>query len=77
MTDYGIDDDLIKKLADTIPISSSALFLLLRKVQPGKGAGRIQGRTRHHPALLRSLAEQEEQLRKALASEPAVAAPAA
>ncbi|KAA0698012.1 DUF1269 domain-containing protein [Neorhizobium sp. P12A] len=36
MTDYGIDDNLIKKLADTIPANSSALFLLVRKAQPEK-----------------------------------------
>ncbi|EJJ25012.1 DUF1269 domain-containing protein [Rhizobium sp. CF142] len=76
MTDYGIDDDLIKKLADTIPINSSALFLLLRKVQPEKVLAEFKG---EHATILRSSLspEQEEQLRKALATEPAVATPAA
>ena len=76
MTDYGIDDDMIKKLADTIPINSSALFLLLRKVQPEKVLAEFKG---EHATILRSSLspEQEEQLRKALASEPVVATPAA
>lgn len=76
MTDYGIDDDLIKKLADTIPINSSALFLLLRKVQPEKVLAEFKG---EHATILRSSLspEQEEQLRKALAAEPVVATPAA
>ena len=67
MTDYGIDDDLIKKLADTIPVNSSALFLLLRKVQPEKVLAEFKG---EHATILRtSLSpEQEEQLRKALAT---------
>jgi uncharacterized membrane protein len=75
MTDYGIDDDLIKKLADTIPVNSSALFLLLRKVQPEKVLAEFKG---EHATILRSSLspEQEEQLRKALATEP-MATPAA
>lgn len=76
MTDYGINDDLIKKLADTIPVNSSALFLLLRKVQAEKVLAEFHGQ---NATILRtSLSpEQEEQLRKALATQPAVATPAA
>jgi uncharacterized membrane protein len=76
MTDYGIDDDLIKKRADTIPVNSSALFLLLRKVQPEKVLAEFKG---EHATILRSSLspEQEEQLRKAMATEPVVATPAA
>ncbi|MBN9132106.1 MAG: DUF1269 domain-containing protein [Nitrosospira multiformis] len=36
LSDYGINDDFIKSLADTIPHNSSALFILVRKVQPEK-----------------------------------------
>ncbi|MDE1994700.1 MAG: DUF1269 domain-containing protein [Rhizobiaceae bacterium] len=36
VVDYGIDDNLIKHLAETIPVNSSALFLLVRKAQPEK-----------------------------------------
>lgn len=65
MADYGIDDDLIKKLADTIPARSSALFLLIRKVQPEKVLAEFKG---DHARLLRtSLSpEQEARLRQAL-----------
>ncbi|MFJ6322941.1 MULTISPECIES: DUF1269 domain-containing protein [unclassified Rhizobium] len=65
MADYGIDDDLIKKLADTIPAKSSALFLLIRKVQPEKVLAEFKG---DHARLLRtSLSpEQETRLRQAL-----------
>ncbi|MBA8841930.1 MULTISPECIES: DUF1269 domain-containing protein [unclassified Ochrobactrum] len=33
LTDYGIDDNFIRALGETIPQNSSALFVLLRKVQ--------------------------------------------
>ena len=36
MTDYGIDDDFIRSLGETIPANSSALFILVRKAQPEK-----------------------------------------
>lgn len=36
LADYGINDDLIKEVADTIKLNSSALFLLVRKAQPEK-----------------------------------------
>ncbi|MDE1995981.1 MAG: DUF1269 domain-containing protein [Rhizobiaceae bacterium] len=70
MTDYGIDDDLIKSLAETIPVNSSALFLLIRKVQPEKVLEEFKG---EHARILRtSLSpEQEERLRAVLASAPA------
>ncbi|MBD8553648.1 DUF1269 domain-containing protein [Rhizobium sp. CFBP 8762] len=36
MADYGIDDEFIKSLSETIPSGSSALFVLVRKAQPEK-----------------------------------------
>jgi uncharacterized membrane protein len=36
LSDYGIPDDFIRSLAETIPVNSSALFILARKVQPEK-----------------------------------------
>lgn len=39
LADYGINDDLIKEIADTIKPNSSALFLLVRKAQPEKVLG--------------------------------------
>jgi uncharacterized membrane protein len=73
MVDYGINDDFIRSLADTIPNNSSALFVLIRKVQPEKVLAElagIQGRV-----LRTSLSpEQEGRLREALADHQAVAA---
>ena len=40
--DYGIDDGLIKQIADTLQFNSSALFLLIRKVQPEKVLADLQ-----------------------------------
>ena len=34
LSDYGIPDDFIRSLAETIPVNSSALFILARKAQP-------------------------------------------
>lgn len=36
LSDYGINDDFIRSLGETIPVNSSALFILARKVQPEK-----------------------------------------
>ena len=36
MVDYGIDDNLIKQIGQTLQPDTSALFLLIRKVQPEK-----------------------------------------
>jgi uncharacterized membrane protein len=36
LTDYGISDDFIKKLGETIPEGSSALFVLSRKITEDK-----------------------------------------
>jgi uncharacterized membrane protein len=73
MVDYGINDGFICSLADTIPNNSSALFVLIRKVQPEKVLAElagIQGRV-----LRTSLSpEQEGRLREALAGHQAVAA---
>lgn len=68
MADYGIDDDLIKRLAETIPTNSSALFLLIRKVQPEKVLAEFKG---EHARLLRtSLSpDQETRLRQVLVDE--------
>ncbi|ABB74680.1 membrane protein-like protein [Nitrosospira multiformis ATCC 25196] len=39
LADYGINDDFIKSLSETIPLNSSALFILVRNAQPEKGSG--------------------------------------
>jgi uncharacterized membrane protein len=51
ITDYGIDDDLIKRLAEALPANSSALFLLVRKAQPEKVLEAFKG---EHAKVLRS-----------------------
>lgn len=70
MVDYGINDDFIRSLANTIPNNSSALFVLIRKVQPEKVLAQLSGiegrvlRTSFSP-------EQEAKLRDALAGHAA------
>jgi uncharacterized membrane protein len=36
LADYGINDDFIRKISETLQPNTSALFVLLRKVQPEK-----------------------------------------
>jgi len=36
MSDYGVDDDFIRSVAEKLTPGSSALFVLIRKVQPEK-----------------------------------------
>ena len=43
LSDCGINDDFIKSLAETIPPNSSALFILVRKVQPEKVLAELSG----------------------------------
>lgn len=66
LTDYGIPDDFVKKLGDTIPNGSSALFVLFRSVNEDKVLPEIE---KYKPRVLRtSLSNQaEEKLRTALA----------
>ena len=65
LTDYGINDDFIRSLGETIPANSSALFILVRKAQPEKVLAELSDvkgkvlRTSLSPA-------QEQQLQKAL-----------
>ncbi len=64
--DYGIADDFIKSLSETIPPNSSALFVLARKVEPEKVLAELSDvkgkvlRTTLSP-------DQEKRLREALA----------
>ena len=63
LSDYGIDDDFIKSLGKTIPINSSALFILVRKERVLAELSGIKGtvmRTSLSP-------EQEKKLQEALA----------
>jgi len=65
MADYGINDDFIKSLGETIPQNSSALFLLVKSSTPDKVLPEIEP---YRPRVLQtSLSnEQEQRLREAL-----------
>lgn len=65
MTDYGIPDDYIRKIADTIEPGTSALFVLVRKVNPDKVLPEL---AKYGGTLLRTslTTEQENRLREAL-----------
>ncbi|MGT2441804.1 DUF1269 domain-containing protein [Ensifer adhaerens] len=75
LSDYGIDDEFIKSLGNTIPNNSSALFILVRKVQPEKVLAEfpdLRGRV-----LKTSLSPEQEQKLQAALSGTAPAAPPA
>ena len=65
LADYGIRDDFIKKLSETIPAGSSALFVLFRSITEDKVLPEIEA---YKPRVLKtSLSnEQEAKLRAAL-----------
>ena len=65
LTDYGIRDDFIRKLGETIPEGSSALFVLFKSVTEDKVLPEIEP---YKPRVLKtSLSnEAEEKLRAAL-----------
>ena len=70
LADYGIDDDFIKSLGETIPNNSSALFVLVRKVQPEKVLAEFSGLKGR--VIKTSLSpEQEQKLQEALSAAPA------
>ena len=65
LTDYGIRDDFITELGETIPEGSSALFVLFRRVTDDKVLPEIE---QYKPRMLKtSLSDEaEEKLRVAL-----------
>lgn len=67
LSDYGIPDEFIKKLGETIPKESSALFILFRSVNADKVLPELKS---YKPRVLRtSLSDEGEQkLRSALAA---------
>ncbi len=67
LSDYGIDDNFMKSLAETLQPNTSALFVLIRKAQPEKVLSEI---SRFHGRVLRSSLspEQEARLQAALSS---------
>jgi len=69
LTDYGIRDDFIKKLGETIPEGSSALFVLFKQVNEDKVLPELE---RYKPRVLRtSLSNEAEKKRSAELSKAA------
>src|SRR5499427_6990391 len=66
MADYGINDEFIKKLSETIPADSSALFVLFKSVTEDKVLPEIEP---YRPRVLKtSLSNEEESKLKAALS---------
>jgi uncharacterized membrane protein len=66
LVDYGINDDFVKKLAETIPSGSSALFVLVRSVTEDKVLPEIEP---YKPRVLKtSLSNEAEAKLKAALS---------
>ena len=65
LIDYGIPDDFVKKLGDTIPKDSSALFILFKSVNEDKVLPEIEP---YKPRILRTSLStaSEEKLKGAL-----------
>src|SRR5215470_6075823 len=65
LSDYGINDDFIKNLGETISVGSSALFLLIRSSTPDKVLPEIEP---FRPRVLKTSlsTEQENALKLAL-----------
>lgn len=72
LADYGINDDFIRELGNTIPEGSSALFLLIRRATADKVIPEVKP---YNPRILKTSMsdEAEERLRRALV-EPGPAA---
>ena len=67
LSDYGIDDDLIRSIGETLQPNTSALFVLIRKVQPEKVLAEMTGAGFKGRVIRSSLSpEQEQRLQAAL-----------
>jgi len=69
LTDYGINDDFVRKLGETIPVDSSALFVLVKSVTEDKVLAEIEP---YKPRVLKtSLSNEDEARLKAALSKAA------
>jgi uncharacterized membrane protein len=69
LSDYGIRDEFVKKLAETIPPGSSALFILFKSVTEDKVLAEIEP---YKPRVLKtSLSNQAEQRLRTVLSKAA------
>ena len=67
LSDYGIDDDLIRSIGETLRPNTSALFVLIRKVQPEKVLAELSNSGFKGRVLRSSLSpDQEQRLQEAL-----------
>ncbi len=60
LMDYGVNDDFVKKLAETIPNNSSALFVLVRDATMDKIVSEIQ---QWNPRVLNTSLSNEQEAR--------------
>ncbi|MFW7266445.1 DUF1269 domain-containing protein [Gluconacetobacter sp. Hr-1-5] len=75
MTDFGINDDFMKKVGATLKPGTSALFVLVRKVEPEKVVAHLRALSGHPHIVQTSLSpEAEQKLRTALAADSGGAA---
>jgi uncharacterized membrane protein len=69
LADYGIGNDFVKKLGETIPVDSSALFVLVKSVTEDKVLAEIEP---YKPRVLKtSLSNEDEARLKAALSKAA------
>jgi uncharacterized membrane protein len=67
LSDYGINDDLIRSIGDTLQPNTSALFVLIRKVQPEKVLAEMTAAGFRGRVIRSSLSpDQEQRLQAAL-----------
>jgi uncharacterized membrane protein len=69
LSDYGIRDDFIKKLSETIPEGSSALFVLFRSVAEDKVLPEIEP---YKPRVLKTSLSNEAEAKVRVALSKAV-----
>lgn len=69
LSDYGINDDLIRSIGDTLQPNTSALFVLIRKVQPEKVLAEMTAAGFQGKVIRSSLSPQQEQRLQAALSQ--------
>ena len=60
LVDFGINDDFIKKLGETIPVNSSALFVLVKSVTEDKVLPEIEP---YKPRVLKTSLSNDDEVR--------------
>jgi uncharacterized membrane protein len=66
LADYGINDDFIRSIGETLQPNTSALFVLVRKAQPEKVLADLASRVRGRVIRSSLAPEQEQRLQAAL-----------